>query len=110
MRWSTSLVTIACGLGLLGCNNSSSPATGTGGGSGATGSGGAGTDGGSTTACTIGPWPAADPSMPGPFATVTEDNVGPTAGQGADGGPPVAYTLFRPSDLAQGGLCHPIVT
>jgi predicted dienelactone hydrolase len=48
--------------------------------------------------------------MPGPFATVMESNVGPAAGVGPDGGAPVAFTLFRPMDLAQGGLCHPVVT
>jgi hypothetical protein len=80
-------------------------ATGTGGQ--AAGSGGAG---GATTACTVGAWPTADPSVAGPFATTTENNVGPAAGVGADGGAPVAFTLFRPSDLAQGGLCHPVVT
>jgi hypothetical protein len=48
--------------------------------------------------------------MPGPFATTTENNVGPAAGVGADGGAPVAFTLFRPTDLAQGGLCHPVIT
>ena len=62
------------------------------------------------TACTVGAWPAADPATAGPFATVTEENVGPAAGVGEDGGPPPAFTLFRPSDMAQGGLCHPIVT
>ncbi len=62
------------------------------------------------TACTVGAWPAADPSVTGPFATTTENNVGPAAGQGADGGAPVAFTLFRPTDLAQGGLCHPVIT
>jgi len=31
---------------------------------------------------------------------MTENNVGP------DGG----YTMFRPSDLTQGGLCHPLIT
>jgi len=41
---------------------------------------------------------------------MTETNVGPAAGQGADGGPPVAFTMFRPKDLSQGGLCHPVVT
>lgn len=86
-----------------GANDSS--ATGSGGQS--AGVGGAGDAG---AACTVGAWPTADPSMPGPFATVTENNVGPAAGVGADGGPPVAFTLFRPSDLAQGGLCHPVVT
>jgi len=46
----------------------------------------------------------------GPFATVTENNVGPAAGVGPDGGAPVAFTMFRPKDLSQGGLCHPVVT
>ena len=81
----------------------------------ATGAGGAPTTGadggaGSGTACTVGAWPAADPSVTGPFATTTENNVGPAAGQGADGGAPVAFTLYRPTDLAQGGLCHPVIT
>ncbi len=70
----------------------------------------AGTGGGTGTACTVGVFPAADPSKAGPFATTTENNVGPTAGVGPDGGAPVAFTLFRPTDLAQGGLCHPVVT
>jgi hypothetical protein len=60
--------------------------------------------------CTVGAWPAADPALPGPFATVTENNVGPAAGTGADGGAAVPFTLFRPADLAQGGLCHPVIT
>jgi predicted dienelactone hydrolase len=58
----------------------------------------------------VGGWPTADPSLPGPFATVTENNVGPAAGVGADGGAAPAFTLFRPMDLAQGGLCHPVIT
>jgi hypothetical protein len=98
-----------------GAGGAGAPPGGGGGSNGGTGAGGAGgqttiTDGGTATACTVGPWPAADPSMPGPFATVTENNVGPAAGVGADGGAPVAFTLFRPMDLAQGGLCHPVVT
>ena len=48
--------------------------------------------------------------MPGPFATVTENNVGPAAGVGADGGAAPMFTLFRPMDLRQGGLCHPVIT
>ena len=60
--------------------------------------------------CTVGGWPAADPAVAGPFTTVTENNVGPAAGAGADGGAPVAFTLFRPKDLSQGGLCHPVIT
>ena len=65
---------------------------------------------GAATSCTMGAFPAADPAVAGPFATMTENNVGPTAGVGADGGAPVAFTMFRPADLAQGGLCHPVVT
>jgi hypothetical protein len=60
--------------------------------------------------CTVGPWPAADPSAAGPFTTVIENPVGPTAGTGVDGGAPPQFTLFRPKDLAQGGLCHPLIT
>jgi len=71
---------------------------------------GAPTDAAAGTPCTVGAWPAADPTMPGPYATMMESNVGPAAGVGADGGPPVAFTMFRPKDLAQGGLCHPVVT
>jgi len=78
-----------------------SPASGAGAGTGGASNGGA---------CTVGAWPTADPTVAGPFETVTETNVGPAAGQGADGGAPVAFTLFRPKDLAQGGLCHPVVT
>ena len=41
---------------------------------------------------------------------MTEENVGPQAGVGVDGGTPPQFTLFRPKDMAQGGLCHPVVT
>jgi len=77
---------------------------GTGGASGTTGNAGSG------PGCTVGAWPAADPTIAGPYEVMTETNVGPAAGVGADGGAPVAYTLFRPKDLAAGGLCHPVVT
>ncbi len=71
--------------------------------------------GGTTTvntsgACTIGTWPTADPSKTGPFAITTENNVGPQAGVGVDGGTPPQFTLFRPKDMTQGGLCHPVIT
>jgi predicted dienelactone hydrolase len=48
--------------------------------------------------------------VPGPFATVTENNVGPAAGVGVDGGAAPMFTLFRPTDLQKGGLCHPVIT
>jgi hypothetical protein len=44
-----------------------------------------------------GTWPAADPSKTGPFATVTENMVGPG----------MAFTMFRPKDLTQR---HPVIT
>jgi hypothetical protein len=96
--------TAAGGRGITGSGGQAGSANGTG------GAPTTATDGGAGTACTIGAWPAADPSVTGPFATTTENNVGPTAGQGADGGAPVAFTLYRPTDLAQGGLCHPVIT
>ena len=85
-------------------------------GSGGTTSGSGGTStnpdagAGAGAPCTAGIWPAADPTVAGPFATVTENNVGPAVGAGADGGAPVAFTMFRPKDLSQGGLCHPVIT
>ena len=80
----------------------------TGGSSASTGLGGASADAG--TPCTIGTWPTADPAVDGLYATVTEQNVGPQAGVGVDGGTPPQFTLFRPKDMTQGGLCHPVIT
>lgn len=68
-----------------------------------------GVDGGAGAGCSVGPWPAADPAVAGPFATVTEEDVGPLAGEGDDD-EPVAFTLFRPEVLGESGLCHPVVT
>ncbi len=80
--------------------------------SGGAGAGGATVDAGAAPGgdCTVGTWPAADPSAAGPFATVIENPIGPTAGVGVDGGAPPQFTLFRPKDLTQGGLCHPLIT
>jgi hypothetical protein len=41
---------------------------------------------------------------------VTETEVGPQAGEGEDGGEAPRFTLFRPTELGQSGLCHPIFT
>jgi len=93
----------SAGVGSGGRSNAGAPAT-----AGTSNAGGsAGQD---ASGCTIGAWPAADPAVAGPFETVTETDVGPAVGEGADGGAPVAFTVFRPKDLAQGGLCHPVVT
>lgn len=132
MRWrrrAVALLVVAAGGVSLGCGGAGgNPSPGAAGTSGGAGSGGAqasaGRGGGAAGAsgaaggsvvdaggpCTVGAWPAADPSMRGPFATVTENNVGPAAGVGADGGAAPMFTLFRPMDLQQGGLCHPVIT
>lgn len=88
-------------------------ASGMGGAAGAAGAamatgGSAGGGGGGT--CTLGSWPATDPAVAGPFATIVEENVGPAVGEGEDGGDPVAFTLFRPEDLSESGRCHPVIT
>jgi len=82
---------------------------------------GGGSDAGATTTtaattttgggdgCVVGAWPAADPALPGPFAVVTEENVGPAVGVG-ENDEPVPFTLFRPETLGESGLCHPVVT
>ncbi len=115
------------GTGGVSSRTGSSAAGGASSGGGNAGTGGAGTggigtggveadaaeiaEGGATGGdCTVGTWPTADPSAAGPFPTVTENNIGPVAGAGVDGGAPPQFTLFRPKDLAQGGLCHPLIT
>ncbi|MET0389910.1 MAG: hypothetical protein ABW321_28315 [Polyangiales bacterium] len=53
--------------------------------------------GGSTAPTPPGNWAPADPAMTGPFATTTEENVGP------DG----MFTMYRPMELTQR---HPVIT
>jgi len=84
---------------------------------GGTGAGGAGTGGaigGGGAApgadCVIGAWPTADPSKAGPYKTVTENDVGPVAGEILDGGTETRFTLFRPDNMAEVELCHPVIT
>jgi hypothetical protein len=61
--------------------------------------------------CTVGKWPAADPTAMGPYAIITENEVGPEAGAvDEDTGAVPKFTLFRPKDLSPGGLCHPVIT
>lgn len=82
-------------------------------GSGGTGAGGLAVDSGGPAPggdCVVGTWPTADPSTAGPFAIVTENPVGPQAGVAPDGGTTPQFTMFRPKDMAQGGLCHPVIT
>ncbi len=64
-----------------------------------------------TQGCTVGAWPAADPSMAGPYETVTENEVGPEAGERDDEtGTVPKFTLFRPKELSPDGRCHPVIT
>jgi hypothetical protein len=59
----------------------------------------------------VGAWPTADPSKAGPYKTVTENEVGPTAGSAAaDGGVAPRFTMFRPDNLTETQLCHPVIT
>ena len=71
------------------------------------GAGGTGVPG---DGCTVGAWPTADPSAPGPYMVVTENDVGPEAGVAGDDGTIPKFTLFRPATLSPNGLCHPVVT
>ncbi len=56
--------------------------------------------------------PAADPTMMGPFATMTDKDVGPLAGAVPD---PIhmnmqsRFNVYRPKDLAAGGYCFPVI-
>ena len=86
------------------------------------GTGGAGTSGTKADAgiiteasatganCTVGQWPTADPSKAGPYKTITENEVGPEAGTASDGGTAPRFTMFRPDNLAEVDLCHPLIT
>ena len=84
---------------------------------GGTGAGGAGTGGAIADAgaapggdCVMGTWPTADPSKAGPYKTITENDVGPTAGDPLDGGTAPRFTMFRPDNLTEVELCHPVIT
>jgi hypothetical protein len=45
----------------------------------------------------------------GPFEVATDEEVGPEAGEAEDGVVP-RFTMFRPEDMEQSGLCHPVIT
>ena len=85
------------------------------GGSGALDGGvGPSTDGGPVSSnCTGAPWPTGgDPTKAGPFQVTSDKNVGPLAGAVPDpvyGNTQQRFNVYRPTDLAQGGYCHPII-
>lgn len=75
-------------------------------------SGGAAGAGGSPSACVGDVWPTADPTQAGPFQVTAEKNVGPLAGVVPDpiyGDEQQRFNVYRPSDLAGSGYCHPIL-
>jgi hypothetical protein len=81
-------------------------------GTGGVGAGGSTVDGGAAPGdgCKLGAWPTADPSKAGPYKTVTENDVGPQAGEPPDGGVVPRFTLFRPDNMTDPDLCHPVIT
>lgn len=85
--------------------------TGTGGEDG-TPTGGATGTGGSASSCTGDPWTTADPTKAGPFSVTADKNVGPLAGVVPDpiyGDKQQRFNVYRPSNLASSGQCHPIL-
>ncbi len=63
-----------------------------------------------TEGCSSGPWETADPSMTGPFEVATDNEVGPEAGDPEEDGTVPRFTMFRPADIEQSELCHPVIT
>lgn len=87
--------------------------TNTGGSGGGSAGGGQSNAGGFTSSCTGNPWPTGvDPTVAGPFQVTADKNVGPLAGATPDpvyGSTQQRFNVYRPSDLSQGGYCHPII-
>jgi len=68
--------------------------------------------GGTASNCIGEPWPTADPTKAGPFAVAADKNVGPLAGVLPDpiyGDEQQRFNVYRPQNLAESGLCHPIL-
>ena len=102
-----------------GAGGSGGPSTstgGSGGGDGGTSAGGVGGAGGSggtvQSNCVGDEFPSADPTKAGPFQVTSEKNVGPLAGVVPDpiyGDEQQRFNVYRPSNLADSGYCHPIL-
>ena len=87
-----------------------------GGQAGSTASGGqsSGTGGGSgvVSGCVGKEWPTANPAAAGPFTVAADKGVGPLAGYTPDpiyGDQQQRFNVYRPSNLATSGYCHPIL-
>jgi hypothetical protein len=109
--------TAAGGGGLAGTGGAEMGGAGAGGQAGMAGQaggqmGGAAGGGGSPSSCVGDAWPTADPTKAGPFAVTAEKNVGPLAGVVPDpiyGDEQQRFNVYRPSNLAGSGYCHPIL-
>ncbi len=69
-------------------------------------------DAGSASNCVGKAWPTADPTVAGPFTVAADKNVGPLAGYTPDpiyGDTQQRFNVYRPSNLATSGYCHPIL-
>jgi hypothetical protein len=67
---------------------------------------------GSASSCVGKAWPTADPTVAGPFTVAADKNVGPLAGYTPDpiyGDAQQRFNVYRPSNLATSGYCHPIL-
>jgi hypothetical protein len=100
----------ASGAGASGAGASGRSGGGAGGVAGASGAAGAG--GSASPSCVGKAWPTADPTNAGPFQVTADKNVGPLAGSLPD---PIyddvqqRFNVYRPSNLATSGYCHPIL-
>lgn len=71
-----------------------------------------GTGGGSSSNCVGDAWPTADPTKAGPFQVTADKEVGPAIGVVPDpiyGNEQQRINVYRPSNLADSGYCHPIL-
>jgi hypothetical protein len=97
--------------GKSGAGGGQAGATGGSGQGGATGVGGGG--GGIVSGCVGGKaWPTANPAAAGPFQVAADKMVGPLAGYTPDpiyGDQQQRFNIYRPSNLATSGYCHPIL-
>jgi hypothetical protein len=94
--------------GAAGRGGAAGGTSGTSGGAGTTGTGGAVVSG-----CVGGKaWPTANPTAAGPFQVAADKMVGPLAGYTPDpiyGDQQQRFNIYRPSNLATSGYCHPIL-
>lgn len=75
-------------------------------------SGGTTGSGGLVSSCVGDAFPTADPTQAGPFSVTADKDVGPLAGVVPDpiyGDEQQRFNVYRPSNVASSGYCHPIL-